>query len=52
VTLRWLFRTPVWVRQDERARWLLREFCIAHAIGLCGTLMMLLTICLALSLAA
>jgi hypothetical protein len=22
VTLRWLFRTPVWVRQDERARWL------------------------------
>jgi hypothetical protein len=28
-----------------------REFRIAHAIGLCGTLMMLLTIGLALSLA-
>ena len=52
VSLRWLLRTRAWARQDEQAKWLLREFRIAHAISLIGTLMMLLSIGLALGLAA
>lgn len=52
VSLRWLLRTPASARQDEQAKWLLRDFRIAHAISLYGTLMTLLTIGLALSLAA
>jgi hypothetical protein len=50
--LRWTFRTPAWVRQDERAKRLLRDLRLAHVAGLYGILMTVLAVGLALSLGA